>query len=332
MQIIIRMPNWFGDAVMGSTMIEDIKRAYPNAKITLMCQGMIGELFMADPNIEEIYRFKKVSGWIHQGEHRKVINPIIKGEFDTGLLLTGSFSSACWFFRGKVKKIIGFNVHYRRLFLTNPVPFPKEREKQHHVDTYRDLLIPLGIPHQESVPKLYITEEEKEWANKLLEKHTGKVIGINPGAAFGSAKCWPPERFRALVEKILKETDHTILCFGDSSLVSLINQITHGLGERVVNLAGKTSIRELLALINACDVFLSNDSGPMHIAAALKVPLVALFGSTNPTKTGPYHFGKVIYKKVFCSPCYKRICPIDFSCMKNISVDEVYSALLEEMK
>lgn len=153
------------------------------------------------------------------------------------------------------------------------------------------------------------------------------MIGINPGAAFGSAKCWPKTSFEKLLERLVVETPHLMVVFGDMAGSALVDEITQGMGERVVNLAGKTTLRELLALIEACDAFLSNDSGPMHIAAALQVPLIALFGSTNPTKTGPYKFGEVIYKKVFCSPCYRRVCPIDFRCMEKISADEVFERL-----
>ena len=107
----------------------------------------------------------------------------------------------------------------------------------------------------------------------------------------------------------------------------MINDICKDFPQRVVNLAGKTSLREFIALIQSCNALLTNDSGPMHIAAALKVPLLALFGSTSDVKTGPYHHGKVIHKHVECSPCYKRVCPIDFRCMKRIEVDEVYREL-----
>jgi heptosyltransferase-2 len=119
-----------------------------------------------------------------------------------------------------------------------------------------------------------------------------------------------------------------VVYFGDQAGATLVNEICHQLPtDRVINLAGKTSLRELLAFINCCSYFLTNDSGPMHIAAALKIPLLALFGSTDNTRTGPYLNGKVLHKHVECSPCYKRVCPIDFRCMKRIEVDEVYQEL-----
>ena len=157
------------------------------------------------------------------------------------------------------------------------------------------------------------------------------IVGVNPGAAYGSAKCWLPERFRAVVEKLAKRPNTYVLCFADQAGTPLVNAICEGMPPSVINLAGATSLRELIALIECCTVFLTNDSGPMHIAAALKVPLVALFGSTNEIATGPYQHGQVIHKHVECSPCLKRTCPIDFRCMKRIEVDEVYEALIKQM-
>jgi heptosyltransferase-2 len=194
----------------------------------------------------------------------------------------------------------------------------------------------MGIPLSQTAPTLYVSDEEKKAAELILKSNRFNsnehiLIGINPGAAFGSAKCWLPERFHDLTEKLLKDPRIMVAYFGDSAGTPLVKQICKGFDQRVINFAGKTTIRELMALIQSCSVMLTNDSGPMHIAAALKTPLVALFGSTSDVKTGPYGGGIVIHKHVSCSPCYKRVCPIDFRCMKQIEVDEVYRAILSQM-
>lgn len=328
------MPNWIGDAVMATPVIEDVRRAFPGAEITAMCQGAVGDLLLENPHLDSIFKFKKVSGWIHQKEQRRIIDPLRKGDFDLGLLLTNSLSSAWWFYRGHVKNSVGFATHWRSLLLSKAIPFPKRIETQHLVDTYKALLQPLGISHSETKPTLYLSEQEKRDAGGWLRRcgqTNEKWIGINPGAAYGSAKCWLPERFRALIEKIIVNTPHNVVCFGDQVGAPLVAEISKGFGERVVNLAGRTTLRELMGLISCLDAFLTNDSGPMHIAAALRVPLVALFGSTSSIKTGPYGWGEVIHKHVFCSPCYKRVCPIDFQCMKKIEVDEVYDKLMKQL-
>lgn len=333
--IIIRMPNWLGDLVMATPVIADVRKKYPNARITAMCQSNVAPLLKEDPHIDEILLFHRPSGW-ERRHSRHVIEQIRKGHYDLGILLTNSISSAWWFWRGKVEKRLGFKRQMRSALLNMGVNVPRNIETQHLVITYKQILDPLGIPVSNQAPKLYLDESELESAQELLKRsgilpeHT--LIGINPGAAYGSAKCWLPERFRELAVKFLDNPAARIVFFGDNTGAELVRDICVGLPERVVNLAGKTSIRELMALISCCSAFVTNDSGPMHIASALGTPLVALFGSTSEVKTGPYHGGTVIHKNVSCSPCYKRTCPIDFRCMKSIEVDEVLAEVQALLK
>lgn len=330
--ILVRMPNWIGDAVMATPVLADLKSHWKNAKITAMCQTPIGSVLQNDPNVDEIYNFTRPNGWIHRLHRMDIVEYLQEGKYDLGVLLTNSFSSAWWFMRGHVQNRIGFAGSFRSLLLDQAIPFPKNKETQHQVITYKMLLAPLGIPVSNTPPQIYVSANELDEAHrflKLLGIDPAKdiIVGINPGAAYGSAKCWPPDRYENVTRKLLKNPAVHVLYFGDASGASLINDICKSLPERVTNLAGRTSIRELIALIKCCTIFLTNDSGPMHIAAALGVRLLALFGSTNEVKTGPYPQGKVIHKHVECSPCYKRVCPIDFRCMKRISVDEVYDEL-----
>ncbi|MCE2982948.1 MAG: lipopolysaccharide heptosyltransferase II [Parachlamydia sp.] len=329
--MIVRMPNWVGDLVMATPVLFDLRRRWPQTKITALCQGSLGTLLQEDPHLDEIIKFKKTSGWIHRKEHGDIVASLRQGNYDLGVLLTNSFSSAWLFWRGHVKNRIGYKAHWRSWLLDVPVPFSRNRETQHLVATYKELLDPLGIPLSASAPKLYISEQEKAAAQEFLLKydvHPGDfIIGINPGAAYGSAKCWLPDRFKALSQQLLKNEKIKILYFGDKTGAPLVNQICDGLSDRAINLSGKTTLRELMALIQRCQIFLTNDSGPMHIASALDVPLLALFGSTSDVTTGPYQKGKVIHKHVPCSPCYKRTCPIDFKCMNQIEVSEVFEEL-----
>lgn len=330
--IIVKMPNWLGDLVMGTPVLADLRKQFPNARITAMGQSNVAPLLKSDPNIDELFSYKRPSGWISHQQHWDIIDNLKRGKYDLGVLLTNSFSSAWWFWWGNVQNRIGYTGNLRSLLLTKAVPLPRHIETQHLVITYKMLLQPLGIPVSDTPPRLHITKEEHLAAEQLLRRYgaiPGKntIVGINPGAAFGSAKCWLPDRFTAVTQRLLEDPNVYVVYFGDPAGSSLVNDICKDLPERVINLAGKTSLRELLPLINACTVFLTNDSGPMHIAAALNIPLVALFGSTSDVKTGPYGIGKVIHKRVECSPCYKRVCPIDFRCMKRIEVDEVYNEL-----
>lgn len=332
--IILRMPNWLGDAVMATPLIFDIRQKWPDANLTAMCQGSSGGLLIGNPYLDEIFTFSPPNGFLRR-QQRDLIERLRQGRYDLGILLTNSFSSAWWFWRAKINTRVGFDSDFRRLLLTTAVPFPKTRGKEHLVTTYKRLLEPFGIPISSTEPCLYLTEEEKTAAKQLLQEHkipkNAHIIGVNCGASYGSAKCWPPERFRSVIEKLSARPNTYVLCFGDPAGAALVHAICEGLPPNVINLAGKTNLRELISLIAECSVFLTNDSGPMHIAAALKIPLVALFGSTNEIATGPYNHGEVIHKHVTCSPCYRRTCPIDFRCMTRIEVDEVYQAVISKL-
>lgn len=335
--IIVRMPNWIGDLVMATPVLNDLRAHFKDAKITAMCQSNIVSVLKHNPNIDEIQSFIKPNGWIHRKAHLEIVDQLKFGKYDLGILLTNSFSSAWWFYWGNVKNRIGYQNNFRNFLLNYAVPLPNNVEKQHLVITYKMLLDPLGIPLSQTLPKLYVDQAESLAADNMLlqldidlKKNT--IIGINPGAAYGSAKCWLPERFKALNERLLQDPNVYLIYFGDPAGLSLVNAICDGMGERVINLAGKTTIRTLMALIQKCSVFLTNDSGPMHIAYALKTKLLALFGSTSDVKTGPFGNSQIIHKHVKCSPCYKRKCPIDFKCMTSISVEEVATAIHQLLK
>lgn len=334
--IIVKMPNWLGDLVMATPVLEDLRAHFPDAQITAMCSSAIAPLLKEDPHITDLYSYQRPNGWVHRSQHWEIIQDLRRGMYDLGILLTNSFSSAWWFWRGHVKNRMGYPGNCRSLLLSEVVSPAPNRAQQHLVVTYKQLLAPLGIPLSNSVPRLYLTPGEQMAAKEKLtqivplELHKTLLLGVNPGAAYGSAKCWPPDRFVALSKKILENPWICMLYFGDESGTPLVEDICRQIpSERVINLAGKTTLRELLALTEQCAAFLSNDSGPMHIAAALDVPVVALFGSTNELVTGPYRSGTVLHKHVACSPCYKRVCPIDFRCMTGITVDEVHAALIK---
>lgn len=325
--IIVRCPNWLGDLVMATPVLADLRHQWPKAKITALCQESVSTLIQKDPHVDEILKFNKSDNSLYRFSPSSLINSLRKNNYDLGILLTHSFSSAWLFWRGCVKKRLGY-ANLENYFLLSH-PFYRENPSfEHLVKTYKMLLKPLGIALSLSEPQLYVTSQEQLQAQISLKFYQitaqDTIIGINPGAAYGSAKCWLPERFEALSYKLLKNPSIKILFFGDKSATLLMKKIFLKLPERVIDLTGKTSLREFIALTQSCHLFITNDSGPMHIASALKIPLIALFGSTSELKTGPYSTGVVLNRHVSCSPCYRRECPIDFRCMTRIEVSEVY--------
>lgn len=334
--IIVRMPNWIGDLVMATPVLTDLRKAYPEAYITAMCRAPVCDLLKEDPEIDELFCFSKTGSFSRRNDKKNTIEKLKQGQYDLGILLTHSLSSAWWFWQGNVKVRLGYDCNGRRLLLSQAVALPNDIERQHLVMTYKMLLQPLGIPISHTSPRLFLSDKEVNEARTLLRQHgvtkDSLLIGINPGATYGSAKCWLPERFREVTERLLLDPDIYVVYFGDQPTTEIVKEICRGLPPRVINLAGLTSLRELAALISVCNVLLTNDSGPMHIADALGTPIVALFGSTSEIVTGPYRTGKVIHKHVECSPCYQRTCPIDFRCMKRIQADEVYQEILKAVK
>jgi heptosyltransferase-2 len=336
--IIVRMPNWLGDLVMATPVLADLRERYPRAEITVMCQDNVAPLLENDPAVDELFCVSRGKGFIRRIGERNIVAKLKSGTHDLGILLTNSFSSAWRFWQGNVKHTLGYRADGRSFLMTHPVSFSEKKKEQHLVITYKELLKPLGIPISETMPRLVVTDQEIKEAWELVKRFDidpdCNIIGVNPGAAYGTAKCWIPERFTEVAKNIIEsDPKNVVLFFGDRSHKELIGKICSELSNRAINMSGQTSLRELLALIKICSVFLTNDSGPMHIADSLGIPLVALFGSTSPVATGPYRQSQnIIQKKVPCSPCFKRVCPIDFPCMKNIGVGEVTAAVLSKLK
>ncbi len=326
-QLLIRIPNWLGDIVMATPVLEALHQHLPKTSITLMGLEPYQALFKSCPFIQEFIPLKNSKEIASNSSPQSIVQALQERTFDTALIITRTFRSALHIWRGQIPNTVGFNMDMRRLLLTHPVPHPKNYHSTHRVLTFQKLLKPFGIDSTSAKPKLYTSEEEKNRAKATLCQlghHEGnQLIGINPGAAFGQAKCWLPENFVQLALQ-LQSPDRTIVFFGDKKGQPLVDHICKDLPKQgIINLAGKTTLEELVAHIDNCDAIISNDSGPMHVAAALKRPLVALFGSTSYVYTGPYKHGTVLSADVACAPCFLHECPLDFRCMKRLTVERV---------
>ena len=220
-------------------------------------------------------------------------------------------------------------------FALRPSPSVLLPSPAHQMHEYLHLAAALGASLQPGAPQLFVTPEEMEAAKKKfgLDKITQPVFGLNPGAEYGPAKRWPIRNFVPAAQGIQQRTGCAWILFGGKADIAAANQIQTALPQATVfNLAGATSLRELMALLKICRVLLTNDTGPMHVAAALGTPVVVPFGSTSPELTGPGLPGdprhRLIKSDAPCSPCFLRECPIDFRCMNGISVERVVEAVL----
>ena len=216
-RIVIRMPNWIGDLVMATPILHDIRSAFPNAHIVVVCVASIASILEKDPNINGLITFRRAKSKLSHFNGDQVVSQIREGEFDVAISLTNSTSSARWFQRAGVKKRLGFSHFLRRPFLNLAVQYPDTIEEQHLVLTYKHLLKRIGLPPTSSLPRLYVSSDEKKSARQLV--HTipsQKWVGINPGAAYGTAKCWLPDRFQQVAKQLIEEDEEVVVLFFSS--------------------------------------------------------------------------------------------------------------------
>jgi len=327
-KILIRGVNWIGDAVMTLSAIRAIRKFYPKAHISILVKPSVAPLFENSRDIDEVIiyepQFRGLRGKFHfAGLLRQM-------RFSKAILLQNAFDAALIAFLARIPERIGYDRDRRGFLLTKAVPYKNQDRKVHHVNYYLDLLSAAGIDAPYSHPWLNLTLEERLGARERLTELRRPILGINPGATYGSSKRWLPERFAEVAQWFIRETGGSVAVFGGRNEVSIAEEICKQIPVNRLMLAGKTSLRELIALVSECDVFLTNDSGPMHIAYAVGTPLAAIFGSTSPEFTGPVGNGsEVIRTRIACSPCFERTCDKDYlKCMFDVIPDQVYEALM----
>ncbi len=330
-RILIRAVNWIGDAVMTTPAIGAIREHFPQAEITLLANPLVAKLFSPHEWVDRTIEFDR------NGLHRGIMGRLRlaallrKEAFDAVVILPNSFDSALVPWLAGIPVRLGKNSDGRGLLLTGRYSPGKQSHFGHEVEYYLDLVRSFGIASQSKVPRLMLTPTEEKTAATRLAEHGIQpgdfILGINPGAAFGSAKRWYPDRFAETARRLADKWNARVLIFGGSGEADIAAEIEQQLAGNSINLAGATTVRELMALIRRCNFFITNDSGPMHIAAAFNVPLAAIFGSTDHTGTAPYTERAVIVRKdVPCAPCKLRECPTDHQCMTAVTADDVVAA------
>ena len=336
--LLVRGVNWIGDGVMTLPALRSLRKELPGTRISLLVKDWVSPLFENNPNIDEII----IYGDNHNGliGRLKLSHMLHKKRFCSAILFQNALDAALLTFLARIKRRIGYNRDGRGLLLTDPIAVAENnKDKAHQVFYYLNLLEQIGIRAEYSYPYIYLTLNERLHARELLKGMKRPVLGINPGATYGSAKRWFPERFAEVANWFISDTGGSAVVFGGKPEVGIADEIVKKMIPEfrapgsMLSLAGNTSLRDLISLISECDVFLTNDSGPLHIAYAVKTPLVAIFGSTDPALTGPPPAtdgpgAEVITPDLPCSPCFERTCRNnDMRCMYAITPDEVYYAI-----
>lgn len=342
--ILVRGVNWIGDAVMTLPALRALRKAHPESKLSLLVKPSVAPVFEKNPLIDEVilYEEKGIIGKL------KLAQRLRKARFSMAFLFQNAFDAALIAYLAGIPERVGYDRDSRGKFLTKRIPYHDDDRKVHHIDYYLNLLTASGITADRTEPWIFLSLDERVAAREKMSGLRRPILGINPGAAYGSAKRWLPERFAEVAGWFIRDTKGSVVLFGGGNDVDITfeiekvvathhspvsnyraNQIASIAQGSLLNMAEKTSLRELIAMISECDVFLSNDSGPMHIAYAVGTPLVALFGSTSPDLTGPVgESNVVIHPDIPCSPCFERTCKNnDMQCMYDIRSDDVYLAI-----
>jgi heptosyltransferase-2 len=329
-KILIRSTNWIGDAIMTTPAVRTIRRNFPEAEITLLALPWVGDVFRASPRVDRILAYERPGR--HAGLRGKfaLAAELREERFDATILLQNAFEAAFISLLAGIPVRAGYNSDGRGLLLTHGVRRTAAIKKRHQVHYYQEMLRELGCEPAGDDLELVVPREGDEWAADFLREAARagrKIIGLNPGASYGPAKRWPAAKFARLAGELHQLPDAELLLFGTAADREAAAEIRRECGDssRVKDLTGRTTLAQAMGLISRCHAFVTNDSGLMHVAAALAVPTVAIFGSTNPVTTGPFSArASVVRTELACSPCLETHCPKKhFRCMETIGIDDV---------
>jgi heptosyltransferase-2 len=330
-KILIRATNWVGDAVMSLPAIRAVREAFPGAHVTVLARSAVADLYARDQAIDSVM--------LHAGDRRLAADELRRECFDCAILLPNSFDAALTTWMARIPRRIGYRRDLRGWLLTDAIARPEPGEiPRHERFYYLELLRRAGIIHEyPACADIRLDGREEARAAGLdalrVAGMAAPAVGVSPGAAYGDAKRWLPERFAETAVRVARAHGASVALFGAAAERPLCESLAGTIREASIavrNFAGETTLRQFIDLAAACRLFLTNDSGAMHIASALGVPTVTVFGATDDTTTGPTgDWARIVREQVECSPCLLRACPIDHRCMTRVSTERVATVALE---
>ncbi len=314
-RILVRGTNWLGDSVMSASAVRALKLGRPDAHITVAAPAKLAPVWRLLPEVDEVLALPEKSLWATARLLRS------QPRFDAAVLFPNSLRSALEVWLAGVPRRVGFAGHRRRWLLNQIVPPANPAPPQHQVHHYLQIIRHLGGPAE-------VMPFPPQQRAPITDGHVVK-LGLCPGAEYGPAKRWLPERFAEVASAVAAAHPVQWQLFGTAADADVGEAIAAQLGDHCINRIGKTSLDDLIAELRECRLLLTNDTGTMHLATLVGVPVVAVFGSTEPRLTGPLGTGNVVIRHhVECSPCFLRECPIDFRCMHAVSAEEVTARVL----
>jgi heptosyltransferase-2 len=327
-KILIRGTNWIGDAILTIPAMASIRATYPHAHIAVLVKPWVADIYKLFSAVDEVI--------IYENKHDtpagvfRLARMLKNRNFDAAILLQNAIEAAIIAFMARIPLRAGYDSDARGLLLTHSVKRTKEIRKVHQIEYYSEMVKALGCVSVDREMRLETRiniQDARSIVKKYIPETNKAIIGIAPGATYGPAKKWFPDRFAAVADKLSDSFSMQVILLGSKADWETAEEVRKAARIKLINLAGKTNLREAIYLISQCRLFLSNDSGLMHIAGALNIPTVAIFGSTNPITTSPAgNNTAIVHQNVSCSPCLEETCPTDFCCMKLISVENVFAA------
>jgi len=332
-RLLIRSTNWVGDAIMTTPAVRAIRQNFPDAQIEMLAKPWVAPVFAHSPHVDRVVVYDANGRHKGIGGVLRLAGDLRASRYDAAILLQNAIEAAIIAFLARIPRRIGFDTDARRLLLTHPVHRTKAIKSIHQTGYYLKILEGAGLSIGTPTLELHLDPKDSLRAGKMLAEFgitiDRPIVGLNPSATFGPAKQWFPERYAALGDRLHQELGASILIFGGPSDQDLGRTITRLMTAPSHDFSGRTSLGEAMALIDRCTAFVTNDSGLMHVAAALNTPLVAVFGSTNSTTTSPFSkTSRIVRVPIDCSPCMKPVCPLGhMNCMRQVSVDMVADAV-----
>ncbi|HVT91661.1 MAG TPA: lipopolysaccharide heptosyltransferase II [Bryobacteraceae bacterium] len=335
--ILVRATNWVGDAVMSLPALRAIRERFPSSRISIVAKPSVADLYSRERLADDVIPYLPV---LWRQKVRFALD-LRARKFDSAILLQNAFEAALMAFTAGIPTRIGYSKDGRGPLLTQAIPLPKKGEiPRHERFYYLEMLRRAGIltalPESSAIRLEGAAGAAEEGRARFREQRVdGPVLGLSPGAAYGTAKRWLPERFAESAVRIARARHAAVAVFGSRKERELCEEVRREIqrigGEvDVRNFAGETTLAQFIEMAAACEVFLTNDSGSMHIASALGIPTVSIFGATDDEATGPTGpLSRVVREPVECSPCLLRNCPIDHRCMTRVSADIVTETALK---
>jgi heptosyltransferase-2 len=335
MKILIRATNWVGDAIIALPALRAVRARFPDARVAILARPYVADIYRDQKICDELISYDLKGAHAGLMGRERLAKELRMKEFDVALLLQNAFDAAWIAWRAGIPERVGYTRDGRSLLLTKKIPVPKRGAiPAHEQFYYLELLRRAGWIDSlsgQSFVTLDVSEEHRRQAEETLSsagvRQNVPRIAIGAGASYGSAKCWPPERFADFVNRFRLHTDADVILFGTAAEQKVSDAIAAGIKGPSISLVGKTAIAALPALLSRCQLFVGNDSGAMHVASAVGLPVVAIFGSTDPHGTAPITPRcTVVQEKPYCSPCFLRRCPIDHRCMTSVRPEAVEAA------